>query len=138
MIEQMDEPPTIVVTGDRNWTDRASIVRVVENLLAHTMVIHGGAKGLDTLFGEIARSYSFAVVTIEAQWERYGRAAGPIRNEKMLREWPSHVHAFHDDLKKSKGTKHCVNKALELGLAVTLHTTGGFPVMLNLDWEKQL
>lgn len=116
---------TLLVTGDRNWTDRATIKR---GLLLHaargtsgqTAVIHGGARGADTIAGQIAKEAGWEVIEVKAEWGRYGRGAGPIRNHKMLNMHPDIVLAFHDDLEKSKGTKHCVEEAIQRGFVVVL------------------
>lgn len=56
---------------------------------AFTLLIHGGAKGADFLADRWARGRGverkvFAVPKVE--WQRWGRAAGPMRNERMLVE----------------------------------------------------
>jgi hypothetical protein len=54
-----------------------------------------------------------------AQWHKYGRAAGPIRNQQMLAEGkPDLVLAFHDDIDGSRGTKDMVNRARRAGVKV--------------------
>lgn len=58
------------------------------------------------------------VVVFPAEWEKFGKAAGPIRNIEMLNENPDLVLAFHNDLSKSKGTAHTVKTAQKRGLKV--------------------
>ena len=54
-----------------------------------------------------------------ADWIRHGRAAGPIRNEQMLREGcPDLVVAFHDDPGLGRGTADMVRRALAAGVPV--------------------
>jgi hypothetical protein len=46
-----------------------------------------------------------------ADWNRFGPAAGPIRNRLMLDENPDLVIAFHSDLSNSRGTADTVTEA---------------------------
>jgi hypothetical protein len=88
-------------------------------------IVHGAAKGLDTIAGQVARELGYDVVPHEAEWSTYGRAAGPIRNQQMLEERPNLVLAFHDDLLSSKGTKDMVKRALKAGLHVHHYRSDG-------------
>ena len=82
-------PLVIVAGGGRslNWPSdeitaallQASACRPVLRLL------HGGARGADCLIEQAARSLAWPVEVIAAEWGRYGRAAGPLRNGLMLR-----------------------------------------------------
>ena len=60
---------------------------------------------------------------MRAEWQRYGKGAGPRRNDNMLNEHPALVIAFHNDLAKSKGTADTVRKAQKRGIAVRVVTT---------------
>ena len=48
-------------------------------------LLHGGARGADRLIDHAARSLAWPVEVIAAEWGRYGRAAGPLRNGLLLR-----------------------------------------------------
>lgn len=105
----------ILVCGDRNWTDREAIRRELATLPAGSVIIEGECPtkiNADKLAREVAEELGFDVEPYEAEWHRYGRAAGPIRNERMLKEGrPDECWAFHPDLAKSKGTRDMVNQA---------------------------
>ena len=49
------------------------------------LLLHGGARGADRLIDHTARSLAWPVEMIPAEWGRYGRAAGPLRNGLLLR-----------------------------------------------------
>ena len=49
------------------------------------LLLHGGARGADRLIEQAARSLAWPVEVIPAEWGRYGRAAGPLRNGLLLR-----------------------------------------------------
>jgi hypothetical protein len=88
-------------------------------------IVHGAAKGLDTVAAKIARELGYDVVPYEADWSTYGRAAGPIRNQQMLEERPNLVLSFHDDLLSSKGTKDMVKRALKAQIQVHHYRSDG-------------
>lgn len=113
----------ILVTGDRNWTDKDLIRKALaEWLQPGDTVIHGGAKGADSLASEVAYEWDdVQVVEYAAQWEAFGPAAGPIRNRRMLDERPHVVLAFHDNPEQSKGTRDCVLVARARGFWVFLY-----------------
>ena len=48
------------------------------------LLLHGGARGADRLIEQSARSLAWPVEVIHAEWGRYGRAAGPLRNGLLL------------------------------------------------------
>lgn len=112
----------VLVCGDRNWTDTTSIMNALYLLKKkhkHLIVINGGARGADTLGNECARELKLGTVQYLADWNKYGKSAGPIRNQQMLKEGkPDLVLAFHPDLSKSKGTKHMVEIARKAGVEV--------------------
>jgi hypothetical protein len=60
-----------------------------------TLIIEGGALGADRLAREWAEVSGVSVQTFEAEWKRFGRRAGPLRNKRMLDEGrPDGVVAF--------------------------------------------
>jgi hypothetical protein len=85
------------------------------------LIIHGAAKGADTIAGNIANKLGFQVVSVPAEWEKYGRAAGPIRNKIMLNMEPDLVLAFHSDIENSKGTKNMVEIARKKGVETIVY-----------------
>ena len=48
-----------------------------------TEVVSGGATGADEGGEEYANQHRIPVVRFPADWEKHGRAAGPIRNQQM-------------------------------------------------------
>lgn len=116
----------MLICGDRHWTEMKLIYTLVEALPPDTIVIHGAAEGADALAGKIAESFGLATFAFPAQWQRFGRRAGPIRNQRMLDEGkPSLVVAFHNYLPGSKGTKDMVLKARLAGIPVQLYNDQG-------------
>jgi hypothetical protein len=122
----------LLVCGDRNWKDKGLINKV---LLSYWMdapwetltIIHGCAKGVDSLAGEIGKENSQKILEFPAQWDKFGKSAGPIRNQQMLDKGkPDLVLAFHDNIEESKGTKDMVNRAKNAGLEVRVYSHNVF------------
>ena len=104
----------VLVTGSRDWTNIDAIYKALWWLRNHSeevVVIHGAMTGADTLADIVAKKLGYIPVGYVAQWRKYLKAAGPIRNQAMVDSGPDVVLAFHEDLDKSKGTKDCVKKA---------------------------
>lgn len=107
----------VLICGDRNWKDTEAIARCVKALGPGTTVIHGAARGADGIAGEIAERRAMAVEAYPADWNQYGKSAGPIRNRQMMKEGkPTLVVFFHNNLKQSKGTKDMVEVATKAGI----------------------
>lgn len=86
------------------------------------IVIHGAARGADSMAGRIAKEIGCEVLAFPAHWEHKGcpadckeiegKIAGNIRNGKMLKEGkPELVLAFHVDIEHSRGTKDMIRRA---------------------------
>lgn len=107
----------VLVTGGRDFNDRELLFDALDRLHAthtFTVLIHGDANGADRLSGEWAVATGIAVEAHPADWKKHGRAAGPIRNQKMLEENPELVVAFPG----GRGTADMVRKAKSAGLKV--------------------
>jgi len=110
----------ILITGGRTYQDIDSIRTVLTYLKegAEITIIHGAARGADSLAGFVAKELGMNVVAEPADWKRYGRGAGPIRNQQMLDMNPDIVIYFHKALADSKGTKDMVNRAKAKGTSI--------------------
>lgn len=107
----------ILICGDRNWHDGAAIREVLAKFLPD-VVVEGEARGADTLARLSAESMGIEVLRFPADWQKYGRAAGPIRNSQMLKEGnPDIVVGFHYKIDESKGTRDMLTRAKKAGKA---------------------
>lgn len=101
----------VLVCGDRDWTDGMLVRQVLEKLRPR-VIIEGGARGADACARAVAPAIEAELLTFWAEWKKHGKAAGPIRNQRMLDEGkPDLVIAFHDDLGRSKGTNDMLARA---------------------------
>lgn len=112
----------VLVCGGRYFDDYSFLASELDSL-SPSVVIHGGARGADTLAHRWAQNHCVPIERYPADWDRYGRAAGPIRNVEMLaKSQPDVVLAFPG----GDGTAHMVKIARALGVKVTIaQATGG-------------
>jgi hypothetical protein len=119
----------VLVCGDRHWKDDRLIhgaLAALKERHGRFVVIEGGANGADTLAWHVATDELLLdVETFPADWTKYKRAAGPLRNRQMLDTKPDLVLAFHDNIERSRGTKDCVEEARRRGIPVRVvsHTS---------------
>lgn len=77
----------IIIAGSRHMPDSLAYLvneAVIKSGFDITEVVCGMARGADTLGASWARSKGIKVKEFPADWNKYGRAAGPIRNKQML------------------------------------------------------
>lgn len=110
----------VLVCGDRNWTDKSKILEIISSWTNIILIIHGAARGADNLAGIVGKELNIPVQEFPANWNKYGKAAGPIRNLEMLKENPDLVLAFHSNISVSKGTAHTVREAKKLDIPVVI------------------
>lgn len=118
----------ILICGDRNWKDREEIRRILKILLEEQpdfILIEGGARGADTIAKEEAKVLGISddrILEFPAEWDKFGKSAGVIRNRQMLDEGkPDLVIGLHNDLSKSKGTKDMITIAENVGIPCWLY-----------------
>ena len=101
--------------------DPAVVSSVEESDVLRIEIISGGASGADSLGEKYAKEYGIPVVRYPADWKKYGRAAGPKRNEKMARAAAADgisgiLFAFWDGT--SRGTANMIKIAEKFKLDV--------------------
>ena len=114
----------IIVCGGRDYgltREERDHVRDVllkfHNRHGVTKVITGGASGVDTVALEWARNNDIERIRCPAQWKKFGRAAGPIRNRQMIIDHkPDHCIVFPGGV----GTEDMRHKAFVADVAVTI------------------
>ena len=110
---------TWLICGGRGFSDRDMFNSAMGDLTrlrgCPVRVIHGGAKGADAMAEEWAARCGTEFLIFYADWTKHGRAAGPIRNQKMLEEGkPQMVIAFPG----GRGTADMVSRARKAGVDV--------------------
>lgn len=107
----------LLVCGGRAYRDRQRVFDVLDaihTVTPVTLLIEGGALGADTLAHAWATSRKVTCKTVPAYWNEHGRAAGAMRNERMLALGPDLVIAFPG----GTGTAHMVRIARAAGVEV--------------------
>jgi hypothetical protein len=102
-------PLVVLFSGSRKWTDRARVRRDLEGLPAGSLVIEGGAIGLDKIVREEAPKLGLHVATVHALWDFFRRPAGFKRNEAMAMLQPDFLYAY--PLPGSVGTPQMIEIA---------------------------
>lgn len=113
----------VLVCGGRDYADRAYLWSILDGLGPPevSVIMSGMARGADTLAAQWATRFGFPLLKFPANWERDGKAAGPIRNQRMLDEGkPDVVVAFPG----GRGTADMVRRAEKAGVRVIRPTTG--------------
>jgi hypothetical protein len=109
----------VIVAGSRNYNDKKKVFKVLDLLLTHPKyeieIVSGLARGPDSYGKEWAKLHGITCHEFPANWNKYGKRAGYIRNEQMA-EFSDILLAFWDG--SSKGTQHMVNLAHKHGLKV--------------------
>lgn len=110
----------ILITGSRNFTNTDLIKKTFDTIqndfkinVNESFFIHGNCKGADKLGALEAFERNYKVVTMEPEWQKFGKSAAIIRNTDMIKLLPDIIIIFSDDLSNSKGTLHCVKYALK-------------------------
>jgi hypothetical protein len=107
----------VLVCGGRDFDNVPFIWSRMDRVYAEikiTHLIHGGAQGADTIAGDWARTKPIERYVCRADWDKHGKAAGPIRNARMLEWQPDLVVAFPG----GKGTADMVQRARQAGIKV--------------------
>jgi hypothetical protein len=108
----------IIVCGSRNFKSPAHVFRALDRLHQErpiTALMQGGATGADTFAKEWAMTKpEIQRYVCKAEWDKYGHAAGPIRNARMLEWEPDLIVAFEG----GDGTADMVRKAEAAGVPV--------------------
>ena len=122
----------ILITGSRDWRDRYTIYRALNDYVTErglwlpadqygntlpsgdVVVVHGGARGADTIAGDWAISSELAPEVHLADWATLGRGAGIIRNKRMVDLGADVCLAFIRA--RSRGASHCASLAESRGI----------------------
>lgn len=118
----------IIVCGGRHFNDYACLESILDDVLAdHNLgyaeveVVSGGCpSGADALGELFATTHNIQCSRFPAEWDKYGKSAGPIRNSQMVnyaRESQKPiVVAFSNST--TRGTNDTIKKANKLGIEI--------------------
>lgn len=110
----------LLVCGGRNYANRDAVYAALDVMLRGTpvdclTVIQGGATGADQLAREWCGDRRVPYDNFPADWEKHGKAAGPIRNQRMIDEGrPNLVLVFPG----GRGTSDMQRRAQRAGIRI--------------------
>ena len=117
----------VTVGGCRDYAEKEEIFRVLDEALApfspkDTVILSGHCSGVDRVAERYAEERGLGLRIVPADWRRYGRGAGPVRNRQMVEE-SDLVIAFWDG--RSKGTASLIAAAEKLGVPLRVERIKG-------------
>lgn len=111
-----------IIAGSRSIKEYHIVAGIIDNLpWTITEVISGAAPGVDTVGANWAINRRIPLISMPADWDTHGKAAGYIRNEKMAKEADACLIIW-DGI--SKGSKHMIDIAVKQGLHLCVVNLG--------------
>ncbi len=104
----------VVIAGCRDYDNYDEAKEYIEHCLSNIkkeniiIIVSGGARGADSLGERYAKENGYEIERYYADWDKYGKSAGPKRN-KLMAEKADYVLCFWDG--KSRGTKSMIEFA---------------------------
>ena len=106
----------VIIAGSRTITDPLELEAAIKDSgFQITEVISGGAQGIDSLGAAWAQLNNIPCGFFLPDWEKHGKAAGPIRNSLMAAEAEALILVWDG---VSRGSQDMLNKATSKGLKV--------------------
>ena len=108
----------VIIAGSRSFEDLDLLCNFCDYVLSDLddiEIVSGTAEGADNLGEEYAKLRGYPIKPFPANWKRYGKAAGPIRNEEMA-AYSNMLIVFWDGKRKKK--KNMIDTAEKKGLLV--------------------
>jgi hypothetical protein len=107
----------ICVCGGRDYYDKHKVWNTMDtfrSIVPDFVLIHGDAKGADSLADAWARYNEIETDPFPADWEQHGKKAGPIRNRQMIASGIDLLLAFPG----GKGTADMIAACKAAGVVV--------------------
>ena len=115
----------IIIAGNRQFNDYGKMLKALDEQGVHLInsidpieIISGHASGADILGERFAKAYGYPLKIFPAEWNVYGKAAGPICNEQMAKYVAEADRGIliPFPVGKSKGTRNMIELAQQYGL----------------------
>lgn len=125
----------VIIAGSRSFDDYDKLCKEVDEFISmqkffaglgaykskEVEIVSGGARGADKLGERYAKEHNLSLKVFPADWDKYGKRAGYIRNEEMAK-YANCLIAFWDG--QSKGTAHMIDLAPKYDLMTAIIKTG--------------
>lgn len=120
----------IIVAGSRDFADKERLYKALDSHLAYindgVEIVSGHCRGADILGEQYAREHNIPLIVFPADWDKYGKRAGYIRNKQMA-EYASEENgvliAF--PIGESRGTKMMIKLARDYDIETDIYYTLG-------------
>lgn len=149
MYKNDNKPVFVTIAGPRDYTDNEFVINILDGLLSNIVtkhnrrvhIIEGGAYGVDALAKSYALQNKLPYTEVKADWDKYGRSAGPRRNQKMAK-MSDYCIVFY---KGTRGSASMIAEALKQNVPVYVVSIsekvgmGKKMLVTNIDdWNKIL
>lgn len=115
----------IIICGGRHFCDYTLLESIADNVVKEQVfseieIVSGHCVGADRLGEEYAKKHNFALKIFPAEWKKYGKRAGPIRNKQMI----DYIAEFENKIviaftsPNTKGTKNTIALAEKANIRV--------------------
>lgn len=117
----------ISISGSRYYNDYQNFSRILRYYKENIHITHiniGDAKGVDSMCVRFCQENNINYTILKADWNKHGKAAGPIRNDDIIKDTLLLIAFPLDESKgceKSKGTWDAINKGIKNGLYVHVY-----------------
>lgn len=107
----------IAIVGSRRYPHLGRVRDYINSLPEDTVIVSGGAVGVDEMAEITAKERGLETIIFRADWKRFGRGAGMVRNHDIVNA-ADKVVAFWDG--KSDGTRNSIELARQAGKPVEI------------------
>lgn len=121
-------PDRIAIVGSPHFPRLDLVEAFVASLAPGTVVVSGGAEGVDNAAERAARACGLEVIVFRADWKAHGRQAEPMRDAEIVAHADRFV-AFWDG--RSQGTLNTIVQALGANVPVEIFDSDGHPVLID-------
>lgn len=102
----------LIIAGSRTFNDYKLLEQECKKFIVKigylpNNIVSGECRGADKLGELFAEKYKIPIMKFPANWDKYGKQAGMIRNVEMAKN-ASHCIIFWDG--KSLGSKHMIEQ----------------------------
>jgi hypothetical protein len=116
------EGKVTIIAGPRDYFKYESLLEAIDRIDWEIIkVVSGSARGVDSLGERWARENGIFVKQFPADWNKYGKKAGYIRNKEMADYADALLALYDHDMKRSPGTTNMIHVAKKEGLLVYVH-----------------
>ncbi len=108
-----------IIAGSSNFNFYDDLLRALYCIgWKPTVVLSGGARGVNRLGERWARENNISLEVYPADWDRYGKRAGYIRNSEMIDKAEALLALWDWE---SLGTKHIIDLATKKSLVMYVY-----------------